>query len=223
MVPELGSTGQESAPLIQALGGDVTPWRHHRDISNLPPLKPAERVMHELPDNSLVLHASVRPHEADLAAAVALQMAADVSGRAPVLFGYQHDVRVTMAALLDPCAIHLVASEGWKAAVLIKARVGITAGRDLAERWNVLRRRLADAVIVPSARVSAQNARRQRDANIDQLKSLPLREADCVSFGLRQKVQAVDALVAHSASDLSDPLRIKPVTGDACDADAEEF
>src|SRR5437899_1824752 len=167
MVPELGSASEESAPLIQALRGDVTPWRHYRDISNLPPLKPAERVMHELPDNSLVLHAPVRPHQADLTAAVALQMAADVPGRTPVLLGHQHDVRITMAALLDPRAIHLVAQEGRKAAVLVKARIGIAAGRDLAERWNVPRRGLADAVIVPSACVSAQNARRQRDANID--------------------------------------------------------
>src|SRR5260370_22778308 len=221
MVPELGSTGQESAPLIQALGGDVASWRHHRDISNLPLLKPAERVMHQLPDNSLVLHAPDRPHEADLAAAVALQMATDVSGRPRVLFGHQHDVRIAMAALFDPPAIHLVAQKSGKAAVLVEARVGITMSGDLAERRNIRGRGFADAVILPSTGVSAQKARRQRDMNIDQLKSLQLRELDRVSFGFRQKVQAIDGLLAHRTRNLSYPLRVQAETGDPCDADAE--
>src|SRR5580765_228265 len=101
-------------------------------IWNLPLLKPAERVMHELPDDSLVLHAPDRSHEADLAAAVALQMATDVPGRPRILFGHQHDVRITVAALFDPPAIHLIAQKGGKAAVLIKSRVSITVSGDLA-------------------------------------------------------------------------------------------
>src|ERR1051326_1165467 len=162
MVPELHPTRQEAAPLVQALGRDVAPRGYYGDIPNFPLLKPAERMMYQLPDNCLVLHPTGRTHQADLAAAVVFQVAADVTSRLRILFGHQHDVRIPVAALLDPPAIHLVAQEDRKAPVLIKARIVIAAACNLTQRWNVRGHRLADAVIVPGSGIHVQ----QRAASV---------------------------------------------------------
>src|ERR1041385_4628623 len=102
MKPKLGRTDGETTLLVKALRSNITALRHNLDVANSFLGKPANRIQHETPANTLALSFLADCDQTDLSKRGIWKMARQIGVHLSILGRNQDAISPSTTALLNP-------------------------------------------------------------------------------------------------------------------------